>query len=90
MSSAGGFGVWCKHDANVLMEGCVVEEVNRTGVACFNQGVVTINDSTVKGVGVHGVCLRGASVVRLSRVIIQSCKARWWCGASWGCVGGLL
>ena len=76
MRSAGGFGVWVKHNGTARLRGCAIDDVARTGIACFNQGVVEVTDTTISRAGVHGVCLRGTGAVRLERVVVDGCAVR--------------
>ena len=76
LRSAGGFGLWVKHNGTTRLRGCAINDVARTGVACFNQGTVEVADTTISRAGVHGVCLRGASSVRLECVVVGGCAVR--------------
>lgn len=76
ISSKGGFAVWGKHRCSITLSDCRIHDVARTAVACFNSVNVTIQKTSIRAVGIHGICGRGTSVVTVQNAVIDGCQVR--------------
>ena len=76
LSSLGGFAVWAKHRCSVTVTDCHIHNVARTAVACFNSVQVYVKDTSLRDVGIHGICGRGVSIMKLQNVSMDRCQIR--------------
>ena len=76
ISSLGGFAVWAKHRCSVTVTNCHIHNVARTAVACFNSVQVHVKNTSLRDVGMHGICGRGVSVMKLKNVTMDQCQIR--------------
>lgn len=78
LSSIGGFALWLKHDASVVIVSSKLRRAGRTGAACFNRASLTMSDCSISDSNIHGICLRGDASVSLERCSIGQLSNPCW------------